>query len=181
MPAVIAVAGRHSLSRRPTARAKRHESLRSPESIPAASLSVVPLFTLPRATLRPRLRSKMSQGRNGPAAGQKLPHRHRRQDCALAAARRLVNKSSDDLHRASALRARPCLVGGLSPPARGRPLPARPGAHVGPFPCPTGPALTPPRRSARHPDHAPPSRRAPEPATGPADVLLLHGARWGRG
>jgi hypothetical protein len=49
----------------------------------------------------------MSQGRKGPAAGQGLPRRHRRQNRALAAARRLVNKSSDRLHRASPLRARP--------------------------------------------------------------------------
>jgi hypothetical protein len=61
---------------------------------------------VPRATPRSRLRSKMSQGRNGPAAGQGLPRRHRRQDRALAAARRLVNKSSDRIHRASPLRAR---------------------------------------------------------------------------
>jgi hypothetical protein len=56
---------------------------------------------VPRATLRSRFCSKMSQGRNGPAAGQRLPRRHRRQDRALAAARRLVNKSSDRLHRFS--------------------------------------------------------------------------------
>ena len=69
---------------------------------------------VPRATPRSRLRSKMSQGRNGPAAGQGLPRRHRRQDRALAAARRLVNKSSDRLHRAFPLRAR--LVGRCSKP-----------------------------------------------------------------
>jgi hypothetical protein len=63
---------------------------------------------VPRATQRSRLPSKMSEGRNGPDAGQSLPRRHRRFDRALAAARRLVNKSSDRLYRASPLRARPC-------------------------------------------------------------------------
>jgi hypothetical protein len=47
---------------------------------------------VPRATSRSRLRSKMSC-RNGPAAGQGLPRRQRCQDRAMAAARRLVNKS----------------------------------------------------------------------------------------
>jgi hypothetical protein len=46
------------------------------------------------------------------------PLRHRCQDCALAAARRLVNKSSDRLHRASPLRARP-----TPGPLTGRALP----------------------------------------------------------
>ena len=46
------------------------------------------------ATLGSRCRSKMSQGQHGPAAGQCLPRRLRRQDRALAAARRLGNKLS---------------------------------------------------------------------------------------
>jgi hypothetical protein len=72
---------------------------------------------VPHATLRSRrpsrLRSKMSQGRNDPAAGQRLPRRHRRQDRALAAARRLVNKSSYRIHPASPPRARHWQDGGL--------------------------------------------------------------------
>ncbi len=60
-------------------RSAQHASLRSPESIPAASLSVASLVKKLRATPRSRLRSKMSQGRNSPAAWQKLPRRHRRQ------------------------------------------------------------------------------------------------------
>ena len=44
------------------------------------------------ATQRSRRRSKMSQGQHGPAAGQCLPRRLRRQDRALAAARRLGSK-----------------------------------------------------------------------------------------
>ncbi len=56
---------------------------------------------VPRATPRSRLPSKMSQGRNSPAAGQKMPRLHRRQDCALAAPGDWLRKSSDRLHRAS--------------------------------------------------------------------------------
>jgi hypothetical protein len=94
VPAVIAVAGRHSLSRRADGpghlllvtrrslahatlrrglrdqscdRSARHESPRSPESTSVASLSVASLRTKPRATPRSHLLSKMSQGRNGPA------------------------------------------------------------------------------------------------------------------
>ena len=65
------------------------------------------------ATLRSRLRSKMYQGQNGPAAGHLLPRRHRRQDRALAAARRL-------LFRPRPLRAR---GGHRSPPRPLRPEP----------------------------------------------------------
>jgi hypothetical protein len=45
-----------------------------------------------------------------PAAGQKLPRRHRRQDRTLAAARRLGSKSPDRLHRAPPPRSRPVHV-----------------------------------------------------------------------
>jgi hypothetical protein len=53
---------------------------------------VTPRWRLSAATLRSRRRTKMSQGQNGPAAGQQMPRRHRRQARTLAAARRLGNK-----------------------------------------------------------------------------------------
>jgi hypothetical protein len=47
----------------------RHVSPRSLESIPAASLSVASLVAMPRATLRPRLRSKCPKAETAPLPG----------------------------------------------------------------------------------------------------------------
>ncbi len=106
VPAVIAVAGCHSPSRR--ADRPGHVLLATLGSLAANSAKLRPLCATrvatlalvetrciavgrvaghsPRVTPRSRLGSKMSQCRNGPAAGQRLPRRHRRQDSTLAAA-----------------------------------------------------------------------------------------------
>ncbi len=87
-------------------RSAQHASLRSLESIPV-SLSVASLVT---CLARPRGRifvPKCPKAETAPLPGKGyLPRRHRRQDRALAAARRLVIKSTDRLHGASPLRAR---------------------------------------------------------------------------
>jgi hypothetical protein len=88
VPAVIAVAGCHSPSRQ--ADRPGHVLLATLGSLAHVTLACATEVAtalrdtrhVPRATPRSRLHSEMSQGRNGPAAGQGLPRRHRRQDRA---------------------------------------------------------------------------------------------------
>jgi hypothetical protein len=93
---------------------------------------VTPRWRLSAATPRSRCRTKMSQGRNGRAAGQQMPRRYRRQARALAAARRLGNKyfrsprSSADLELFITSRAPQVGIESTSPPTKAVALPTQP-------------------------------------------------------
>jgi hypothetical protein len=120
VPTVIAVAGRHSLSRRADGPGHlpslAHEALAGANEV-ATALRDTSLHARPSRYPLHRCRSrrwsrclKRPRGRvfvpKRPKLRQNSPRRHRLQDLAMAASRRLVNKSSDRLHRACPLRAR---------------------------------------------------------------------------